>query len=406
MRRKLLVSSFLLSVAAGALGAWLMGHPLSYAPGEFANASAPRASSHGASAPDSEDDDLTPLRLPTIGDGGVEQAEAGADAATLPLIPPILTRHARTPALTDTANYLLVGLDHSHGTWGRADTLLVAVFDADSGHVGVISIPRDLYVEVPDHGAARINASLRIASRQHRDPLDVLRRVVSHTLAIPIQHVVTGDLEVFERVVDGLGGVTLDVPCPIVDDFIDTRTPTGRRMLDLTAGVHHLDGVTAAMYARSRHGRSDWDRARRQQGLLFALRHRVGEVGPTGYLPLLGDALMEGVHTDMSRLEMLALARRISGLAAGRVHGLVLGHREMQAIRTPDGREVQLPDFEAIDEKLGHLFDAPTPGALPEHAHCQDADAALHHHGGARARCGATQTDARSASGRVERPPD
>ena len=77
MRRKLLVSSFLLSVAAGALGAWLMGHPLSYAPGEFANASAPRASSHGASAPDSEDDDLTPLRLPTIGDGGVEQAEAG-----------------------------------------------------------------------------------------------------------------------------------------------------------------------------------------------------------------------------------------------------------------------------------------------------------------------------------------
>jgi anionic cell wall polymer biosynthesis LytR-Cps2A-Psr (LCP) family protein len=134
------------------------------------------------------------------------------------------------------------------------------------------------------------------------------------------------------------------------------------------------------MYARSRHGRSDWSRARRQQALLFALRHRVSEVGPTGYLPLLSDSLSEGVHTDMTRLQMLALARRIARLRPGRIHGLVLGSRQMSAYRTPEGRAVQVPDLPAIDQALAHLFDAPLPGAMPRHARCKDVDAALGHH--------------------------
>ncbi|NOY90517.1 MAG: LCP family protein [Deltaproteobacteria bacterium] len=377
MRRKLLVFVFLLATSFAALTAWLMGRPLGYESGAAPVGSVSAsvvAVDAGRAFAGSEPDAGFPSAVTRA------TPDIGVDAATLPAIPPINTRRARTPSLQNTQNYLLVGLDHTHGNWGRADTLLVAVFDADTGHVGVISIPRDLYVEIPDHGPARINATLRIAARQHRDPLELARRVVSDTLAIPIQHVITGEIEVFERVVDTLGGVTLDVPCPIRDDFIDTRTPTGRRRLELLAGPQRLDGVTAAMYARSRHGRSDWDRARRQQALLFALRHRVSELGPAGYLPLLGDGLSEGVHTDMTRLQMLALARRISRLRPGRIHGLVLGHRSMQSYRTPEGRAVQLPDFDAIDETLGQLFDAPAPGSSGRHARCQEADAALRHH--------------------------
>lgn len=374
MRRKLLVSSFLLCLALGALAAWLMGKPLSYSSADLATANATPRSSESESA---HEDEPSRASLGTAGDAGVEEPDA--DAATLPPLPPVQTHHARTPSLTDTDNYLLVGLDRTHGDWGRADTILVAVFDQATNHAGVISIPRDLYVDIPGHGPARVNATLRIAARLGEDPLEMLKRVLSDTLAMPIDHVVTGDLEVFERAVDAVGGVTLDVPCALQDDFIDTRTPSGRRLLDVAAGTQQLDGVTAAMYARSRHGRSDWDRARRQQALLFALKRRLRELGPSALLPLLSDDLFEGVHSDMSRLQMLALARRVSRLERDKLHGLVLGHHEMTSYRTPEGHAVQLPDLPAIDAALTRLFNAPAPGLRPAHASCQDADAALHH---------------------------
>jgi len=353
-----------------------MGRPLSYSSAELASASAPMGSPvHERAQMEDEEE------MPNVDqEDALDAADAGVDAGDLPPLPPVETHHARTPALSNTENYLLVGLDHTHGQWGRADTILVAIFDEASNHAGVVSIPRDLYVTIPGHGQARVNATLRIAARLGDDPLDTLKRVLSDTLAMPIDHVVTGDLAVFERAVDELGGVTLEVPCPLVDDFIDERTPSGRRMLDVAAGVQHFDGVTAAMYARSRHGRSDWDRARRQQALLFALKRRLRDLGPRAILPLLSDDLFQDVHSDMSRLEMMALARRISRLRADRLHGMVLGYRQMTSYRTPEGRAVQLPDLAAIDVALAGLFDAAAPGLRPARARCQEADAALHHH--------------------------
>ena len=252
-------------------------------------------------------------------------------------------------------------------------------FDDESGHVGVVSIPRDLLVEIPDHGAARINATLRIAVRAGDDPLEVMRGVVSEVLDAPIDHVLVGDLEAFERSVDGLGGIEVDVPCSIRDRFHDPRAEGGRRMLDVEAGQRRMDGVTAAMYVRSRHGRSDWDRARRQQAVLAGLRRRLREVGPTGWLPVVGQALEAGVYTTMSRLELLGLARRVSRVAPERMHGLLIGTKETDPARTADGRYVLEPDYAAIDEALVGLFDAPSPGLRPERKRCPDPDVALRH---------------------------
>jgi hypothetical protein len=59
------------------------------------------------------------------------------------------------------------------------------------------------------------------------------------------------------------------------------------------------------------------------------------------------------------------------------MHGLLLGRREVSGYRTPEGRSVLLPDFDAIDRALAGLFDAPAPGLRPERAQCPPADAAL-----------------------------
>jgi LCP family protein required for cell wall assembly len=297
---------------------------------------------------------------------------------TLPF-PIVRTENKATPSLRWTLNVLLVGLDRRPGVTGggRTDTILLAVMDRTSDHVGMVSIPRDLYVEIPDHGPARINAAYGIGQRQRRDGMKVLRRVVEDTLSIPIHHDIAVDLDGFERAIDALGGVTVDVTCPIEDNFLDSREPSGRRRLSLDAGPQHMDGRTAAMYVRSRHGRSDWDRARRQQALLLGMKARLLSVGGMSRGFAVWDELGESIRTDMTRMEMLGLAQRAAQVDPRHIHGLVLGHEHTEHWATPEGSWVLLPRFEAIDGALANLFSAPSPGARPGGARCPAADVAL-----------------------------
>jgi len=368
-RRRALAALAVLSfaLAAGSIW-WLTRKPLSFESRASRTAEqaplvlqpAPDPSDAAALVGDDPESDDTPLDLP---------AE---------VIEQIQIERAPTPAFRRTENYLLVGVDRTWGrSFGRADSMVVVVFDDDTGHVGVISIPRDLYVDVPGHGPARINATLRIGGRIGQNPLTLASRVVSDTLVMPIHHVMVGDLSSFERTVDRLGGVEVEVACPIADNFIDPRTEDGRRILDVDAGRRHMDGVTAAMYVRSRHGRSDLDRARRQQTVLLGLRDRVRGLSATEWIPILSDAMDEGVTTTMSRLEMIGLGRRVASVEPGRLHGILIGSRQVEAHRTEEGRAVLLPNYDAIDRALGRLFEAPAPGTRPEHSRCQPKDAAL-----------------------------
>ena len=363
----------LTSLSVGAGGWWLTRRPMTYAarqdPGEPV-----QERSMLEVLPDIEPGDLRELDGPDAG---------GADAApAAPHRPEQATVRVPTPALAAAESYLLIGVDHTRGRWGRADSIVAAFFDDQTGHVGVVSIPRDLHVEVEGHGPARINAVLRIAVRAEADPLEAMRDAVEAVLDTPIDHVVVADLEAFERTVDGLGGLEVEVPCTIRDSFLDPRAEGGRRPLEVESGRQRMDGVTAAMYVRSRHGRSDWDRARRQQAVLVALRGRLRQVGPTGWLPVVGEALDAGVYTTMSRLELLGLARRVARVDAEHTHGVLIGTRQTHAERTPEGRYVLRPDFEAIDGQLAELFSAPSPGLRPERKRCPDPDVALRHRSG------------------------
>ena len=309
----------------------------------------------------------------------VATATASAESpAAAPAPAPVIAVKTRTPALTNTRNFLVVGLDRRPDGTGPAlaDTLLVVVLDEQSQHIGLVSIPRDLYVDIPDSSTDRINTVYQVAKRTKRDPLELLSRVVQDTLKLPIEHALALDLGVFERAVDAVGGVDVDVPCPIRDNFLDSRVEGGRRVLDVDAGQRHLDGPTAAMYVRSRHGRSDFHRARRQQAVLLGVQHTLAGLGVLK-LPDLWGAFEASVETDMRRIELLSLARRALALDPTHLHGLVIGAEHVQGFRTPDGKSVLLPNYEAIDESLSKLFSAPSPGVRPKLAVCEPKDAAL-----------------------------
>jgi len=273
---------------------------------------------------------------------------------------------------------LIVGLDRRPGSLGAglADSILVAVFDAKSGHAGVISVPRDLWVTIPDYGDDRINVIPTAAKRTKRDPLELFARVIDDTFGLPVEHTVVVDVGVFERTVDLAGGVEVLVPCPIIDSFLDDRVPGGRRRLDLAAGRATLDGATAAMYVRSRHGRSDFGRSRRQQAILLGLRDRVMESDGWTLVPTLFDEVENSVVTNMKRFELLDLARQALELDRSRLHGLVLAPPLTSGHQTEDGKAVLLPDREAIARAIAGLFSAPPPGDPPI-AVCPPADAAL-----------------------------
>jgi polyisoprenyl-teichoic acid--peptidoglycan teichoic acid transferase len=328
-----------------------------------------------------------PYRAPSV---DVTIAAATSTSAATPLppssfvagAPPVPTAvsvtRARTPALRNTRNFLLVGLDRRPDGSGPslADTLLVVVLDDVQNHVGVVSVPRDLYVPIPGSGTDRINTVYQVAKRSKRDPLGLLSRVVEDTLKLPIEHALALDLGVFERAVDAVGGVHIDVPCAIRDNFIDARGEGGRRLLDLDPGPRHLDGPTAAMYVRSRHGRSDFHRARRQQAVLLGVKHALAGMGVLR-APELWSAFESSVETDLRRIELLSLVRRAVSLDPSHLHGLVIGHEHVRGVRTPEGKSVLEPNYEAIDAALGKLFSLPSPGVRPKLAICEPKDAAL-----------------------------
>jgi len=313
-----------------------------------------------------------PQQLPALASAHVD-----ADAGVLPA--PVVAVRVSTPPFEYTDNYLLVGLDRRPfgGGAGLSDTILVAVFDEPNDALGLVSIPRDLWVEIPGHAEDRINTVMNVARRSGEDPLALLGRVVENTLGLPIGHSVAIDLGVFERAVDALGGVSVDVPCPIVDRFLDPRDTSGYRKLDLAAGVARLDGVTAAMYARSRHGRSDFSRARRQQAILVGMRRELSKVSALARLPALLASFEDSLETDLSRAELLSLTQRLLRIPATHLHGLVLGAEHVSAMQAAGGKAVLRAKPDAINDALNQLFSAPSPGRPQAGSVCPKADAAF-----------------------------
>jgi len=314
----------------------------------------------------------------------------GADRGDLPrqLLP---TLQAATPPLSQTENLLLAGIDTRPdgfsissapqpappSTFGRTDALVLVVIDRRSKHVGLVGIPRDLVLDLPDEGLVRINTVFLRGSRAGGGDEGArrLRQAVRHLLGLAVDHTVFLDHAGFEALVDDLGGIAVDVACPIRDRFLDPRGPGGRVELRLEAGTHWLDGRTALMFARSRHGRGVTDRARRQLAVLAGLRDRVSQLGSHRMAELL-PRLRQTVYTDMTTLDLLRLLRLALNVPRERIHGLVLDWRHVTPVQLDDGRRVMLPRPEAIAQDLSRLFEAGPPGARRSAA-CPPMDAAL-----------------------------
>lgn len=192
---------------------------------------------------------------------------------------------------------LVLGADDRPGAPGRSDTMMLASVDLDRQDVRILSIPRDSWVDIPGEGWDKINHAYAFG----KEGLSL--RTVNGLLGIPVDHYVVLNFQGFKKVVDTLGGVTIQVEKDLKYDDPYDDPPLH---IDLKAGAQRLDGERALQYARFRHdNQSDEGRMMRQQKMIRALVEEVLKPKNLLRLPSLISQFLDAVRTDIPLTDML-----------------------------------------------------------------------------------------------------
>jgi polyisoprenyl-teichoic acid--peptidoglycan teichoic acid transferase len=211
---------------------------------------------------------------------------------------------------TDRLTMLLMGVDRRQDEPSRSDTMILVNIDPVTKTARMLAIPRDLTVIIPGYGVHKVNAAYAFgdADKLPGGGAGLVVRTIETNFGIRIDYYAEVDFNGFVKLVDTLGGVTLDVPYPIKDDAYPASGTNYMRVY-FSAGWQHMDGARALEYARTRHDDGDGNRSVRQEQVLLALRQQAVNLD---LLPKAGELLAEigdAVRTDLPPTKALQLAR-------------------------------------------------------------------------------------------------
>ncbi len=227
-------------------------------------------------------------------------------------------------------NVLLLGMrgleDPGEGKL-LSDAIIIASLDKKTGQVALISLPRDIYYRIWCSGEDK-----KINFAYAQGGLDCARKTISYLTDLYIDYAVSANFEGLKGIIDSLGGITVYLEEPFEEDFQWTKEGQEENehwfikeidgqekwVFSLPAGQNNLDGQTALYYARSRYSTDDFDRMRRQQKVLLAIKEKALSIGillnPIKIYQLL-DVLGENIRTDMSLVnikELIELADNLN----------------------------------------------------------------------------------------------
>jgi LCP family protein required for cell wall assembly len=210
---------------------------------------------------------------------------------------------------------LIMGFDkRPKETVYRSDTIIFARIDPQTKEVWLLSIPRDTKVLIPGHGYNKMNAAYALG----REELAV--KTVERFTGMPINHFMAVNFDGFEKAVDAMGGVWVDVPMAINDPEADRSK--GDKNAKLDKGYQLLDGAHALTLVRTRHFYADQDfgRMRTQQAFFRAVADQVSTKTSVAKIPAIVSAVAPYVTTDMSLMDMLRTAQALRGAGSKRVY--------------------------------------------------------------------------------------
>ena len=259
----------------------------------------------------------------------------------------------------ERVNILLLGVDRrpgEHGPW-RTDTMLLATADPSTNSAGMLSIPRDLWVPIPGFEENRINMAHYLGdAREYPGGGPALaKKTVQYNFGVPVNYYVRIDFDGFREIVDTIGGIDIDVESEIIDDKYPDES-YGYDPLYIAAGRQHMDGELALKYARTRHGSSDFDRAKRQQQMLLAVRDKALQLNLLPKLPELMGLLADAIETDLQPSEILNLAQIGANIDRDSVKSAVVDQNMTLRHVTPTGADVLLPKRDKIRPLIDEMF--------------------------------------------------
>ena len=215
--------------------------------------------------------------------------------------------------LSNPSTILVLGTDEAKNRKGpfRSDAIMLIRTDPDEHRIALLSIPRDLRVEIPGRGPDKINAAYAYGGAT------LAVNTVKRLTGVPINHVIVMNFADFRDVIDTLGGVTIDVPRRILSNPFDcpraTRAECARfKGWRFRKGTQELNGKRALIYARIRHNQlnpaeSDITRGQRQQQVLEAVADEITSFGTFLRMPFIGDDLVKPLATDLSTNQLIEL---------------------------------------------------------------------------------------------------
>jgi LCP family protein required for cell wall assembly len=296
-----------------------------------------------------------------------------------------------TPAPWDKAdrlNILLVGVDTQDRGF-RTDSMIVVSLEPKTHRVSMFSIPRDTY-GLPLPPRSRLSAlwgsnfnyklnSLWKYSDRFRDLFpnggaDALKQALGYLYfgdQKAINYYVLVDFVGFQKVVDTLGGVTIDVPAPVVDDGFPGNNGDGQhKRIYIPAGIQHMTGDQALTYARSRKASpyyNDYNRSARQQQILVALQQQADPSEISSHLGEFMDALAQTIHTDLPEGPDIlgALIAEARHVRADGIQTYAFGPSAYGYATSNAAGSVFIPDVTAIRQAVkGALSGAGSPDQL------------------------------------------
>jgi len=179
-----------------------------------------------------------------------------------------------------------------------------------TGQVALISVPRDLYLQMPGEAKyEKVNAAYVLGLEKYNNGLDYTKKTLSYITGQYIEYALVVNFNAFEDLVDLVGGVTIHLDNRFVEDkqwWCDKHGENCRPFI-VEAGDQTLNGETALYYVRSRFSTDDFDRAKRQQQVLLSLKEKLFSLGvlvdPLKISGIL-DVVSENIKTDVTPWEI------------------------------------------------------------------------------------------------------
>lgn len=246
---------------------------------------------------------------------------------------------------------LVMGLDSrgNEGVFARTDSIMLVGVQPNRLEVSLLSIPRDLFIDVPGYGSQRINTINVLGEQQQAGNGPVLLSTsIERNFGVRPDRYVRLNFQAFKELIDAVGGVTINVEKTIVDHYFPADEGSGTQSIQFDPGEQHMDGRLALIYARTRHADDDYQRAERQQQVVSALASKL--VNPV-YWPAAISVLNLHVETNLTPFDLFTLSPSVL-LNAGQFEQLVIDREYILS-----GAYGAVPNYDALLPWVHEHFD-------------------------------------------------